>query len=113
MDFMDNLNRVEREGRARHTGEEIMAALAGYLGREKSGQARPQTTFAERIAHRSPEQLELIPRTVQDKTIEIYAFLHRSKRAAPFRARLKWTNLDASGPHYTPARSFRVGICDP
>jgi hypothetical protein len=62
IDFMDNPERAGRGGRAQHTGEEIMAALAGYLAREKPGETRPQTTFAERIAHRPPEQLELMRR---------------------------------------------------
>lgn len=62
IDVMDNPERDGREGRARHTGEEILATLAGYLTREKPGEARPPATFAERIAHRPPEQMELMPR---------------------------------------------------
>jgi hypothetical protein len=50
------------EGSKPHTGEEIMAAVADYPAREKSVQARPQTTFAERIAHRPPEKLRSITR---------------------------------------------------
>ena len=68
IDFMDNPERAEREGRAPHRGEEILARIADYLTRqpevteaEKPDKPTPPPTFAERIASSPPEQLELIP----------------------------------------------------
>ena len=68
IDFMDNPERAEREGRAPHRGEEILNRIADYLTRQPGvteaqtpDKPAPPPTFAERISSSPPEQLELIP----------------------------------------------------
>ena len=68
IDFMDNPERAEREGRALHTGKEILDHIADYLTRQPDitkaqSPDKPASppTFAERVTSAPPEQLELIP----------------------------------------------------
>jgi hypothetical protein len=68
IDFMDNLEWEEREGRELHTGQEILAALAGHLERHR-GEPEAEVpddpasppTFAERLAHRHHRQYDKAP----------------------------------------------------
>ena len=61
IDFQDNPERAEREGRVPHTGQEILTTLNDYLKQQGQDTRVSQPTFREMVS-RDPEQLELIPR---------------------------------------------------